>query len=224
MLFLPSLTRETWLLAEFGHFLPQLYLIYSIRIRLTTLLLARIDLAIFTFPYQRKRSRRGAALIYRQIRAAPELSIKISANFHNPTYRQCVQNIGNCKLNFLLGRATWFINFWVAIIPGFRLFMPRRFQRWAKRAIQGLAKAATCTALASRVRPVAAPLQFGQQLTNYSHLRLMMQAQNNSSLMLNNFTTSIFYRYVWAISRGGKMMRWGEFMLPPICSKHTFIF
>lgn len=61
MLFLPSLTRETWLLAEFGRFLPQLYLIYSIRIRLTRLLLARIDPAIFTFPYQRKRSRRGAA-------------------------------------------------------------------------------------------------------------------------------------------------------------------
>ena len=29
----------------------------------------------------------------------------------------------------------------------------------------------------------------------------MMQAQNNSSLMLNNFTTSIFSRYVWAIWR-----------------------
>ena len=49
------------------------------------------------------------------------------------------------------------------------------------------------SALASRVRPVAVPLQFGQQLTNYSHLRLMMQAQNNSSLMLNNFTTSIYF-------------------------------
>ena len=61
MLFLPSLTRETWLLAEFGRFLPQLYLIYSIRIWLTRLLLARIDPAIFTFPYQRKRSRRGPA-------------------------------------------------------------------------------------------------------------------------------------------------------------------
>ena len=138
MLFLPSLTRETWLLAEFGRFLPQLYLIYSIRIRLTALLLARIDLAIFTFPYQRKRSRRGR-LIYRQIWAR-ELSIKISANFHNPTYQQCVQNIGNCKLNFLLCRPRWFINFWVVIIPDFRLFMPRRFRRWVERAIRSLAK------------------------------------------------------------------------------------
>ena len=98
--------------------------------------------------------------------------------------------------------------------------MPR-FRRSANRAIPGLAKAST-TGIKGQTS--GSSLQFGQQLTNYSHLRLMMQAQNNSSLMLNNFTTSIFYRYVWAISRGGKMMRWGEFMLPPICSKHTFIF
>ena len=140
MLFLPSLTRETWLLAEFGRFLRRLYLIYSIRFRLTRLLLARIDPAIFTFPYQRKRSRRGGSLIYRQIWTALELSIKISANFHNATYHQCVQNIGNCKHNFLPSRATWFINFWPAIIPGFHLFTAK-FRRSANRAILSLAKA-----------------------------------------------------------------------------------
>ena len=81
----------------------------------------------------------GGRLIYRRIWAR-ELSIKISANFHNPTYHQCVQNIGNCKLNFLLSRATWFINFWAAIIPGFHLFTAK-FRRSANRAILSLAKA-----------------------------------------------------------------------------------
>ena len=42
---------------------------------------------------------------------------------------------------------------------------------------------------------------------------------NNSSLMLNNFTTSIFYRYVWAISRGGKMMSWVSLCSPLDCRK-----
>ena len=37
--------------------------------------------------------------------------------------------------------------------------------------------------------------------------------------MLNNFTTSIFYRYVWAISRGGKMMSWVSLCSPLDCRK-----
>ena len=54
-------------MAEFGPFLPRIYLIYSIRNLLMLRFLARIDTTGFTFPYQRKRGLPATSKIYEQI-------------------------------------------------------------------------------------------------------------------------------------------------------------